>query len=505
MKQLFYILVLVVNSGFLKAQKAGVFYNEPHRPTIHFSPKEKWMNDPNGMVYYNGLYHLFYQYYPDSTVWGPMHWGHAVSKNMIEWQHQPIALFPDSLGYIFSGSAVVDINNTSGLGKKGKGPLVVIFTHHDPKGEKEGRSDYQVQSLAYSNDNGKTWSKYANNPVVKNPGIIDFRDPKVMWYEPNKEWIMTLAVKDRIYFYSSKNLIEWTKESEFGEKIGAHGGVWECPDLFLLDDEGKPVWVLIVNLNPGGPNQGSATQYFLGDFDGKTFLPSDTITRWLDYGPDEYAGVTWSNTGDRKIFFGWMSNWLYGQVVPTEKWRSAMTMPRELRMKRTEKGLLVASMPVKELSQIKSASVMGNDIHLLKEFKSADKIKELQLPCILNLSFEEAKDFSVRISNRQGEEVILGYDKTQNKYFIDRTRSGKINFHKEFAAKHFAPRFISDAKMNISLVIDVSSVELFADDGLTVMTEIFFPNLPYDQINFKSGDSILMKKFEYIKLKDIWK
>jgi fructan beta-fructosidase len=174
-------------------------------------------------------------------------------------------------------------------------------------------------------------------------------------------------------------------------------------------------------------------------------------------------------------------------------------------MKRTEKGLLVASMPVKELSQIKSASVMGNDIHLLKEFKSADKIKELQLPCILNLSFEEAKDFSVRISNRQGEEVILGYDKTQNKYFIDRTRSGKINFHKEFAAKHFAPRFISDAKMNISLVIDVSSVELFADDGLTVMTEIFFPNLPYDQINFKSGDSILMKKFEYIKLKDIWK
>lgn len=504
-KILFYIFVLLLNSIFITAQKAGVVYTEPHRPTVHFSPKEKWMNDPNGMVYHNGLYHLFYQYYPDSTVWGPMHWGYAVSKNIIEWQHRPIALFPDSLGYIFSGSAVVDINNTSGLGKNGKAPLVAIFTHHDPKGEKEGRDNYQVQSLAYSNDNGKTWSKYANNPVIRNPGIIDFRDPKVMWYEPDKKWIMTLAVRDRIYFYSSINLKEWTKESEFGETIGAHGGVWECPDLFSLDHEGKAVWVLIVNLNPGGPNQGSATQYFLGDFDGKIFTPSDTATRWLDYGPDEYAGVTWSNTGKRKIFLGWMSNWLYAQVVPTEKWRSAMTIPRELKMTNTVNGLFVASMPVKELSAIKTATVTAHDIHLSKEFTTIDKIKTLKLPCIINLSFEETKDFFFRLSNRQGEEVIIGFDKAQNNYFIDRTKSGKVAFHKDFAARHFAPRISSDPAMNISLVIDVSSVELFADDGLTVMTQIFFPNALYDQIDLRSNEDVILKKLEYIRLKNIWK
>lgn len=503
-KYLFYIFVFL-NSVLVNAQKTGITYNEPHRPEIHFSPREKWMNDPNGMVYNNGVYHLFYQYYPDSTVWGPMHWGHAVSKNMIEWQHRPIALFPDSLGYIFSGSAVIDINNTSGFGKNGKAPLVAIFTHHDPKGEKEGRNNFQVQSLAYSNDNGKTWSKYANNPVIKNPGIIDFRDPKVMWYEPNKKWIMTLAVKDRIYFYSSKNLKEWTKESEFGEKMGGHGGVWECPDLFLLDHDGKPVWVLVVNINPGGPNTGSATQYFLGNFNGNIFSPSDTITRWLDYGPDEYAGVTWSNTGDRKIFFGWMSNWLYAQVVPTEKWRSAMTVPRELSMRKTESGLFVASIPVKELSAIKSTPLIANDIRLSKEFKSAEEIKMLSLPCVVNLSSDDVKDFSLRLSNLQGEEVVIGYDKTQNKYFIDRTKSGKVNFYKEFAAKYFAPRFTSNPKIKISLVIDVSSVELFADDGLTVMTEIFFPNSPYDRIDFQSNDDLLIKKLEYIRLKNIWK
>ena len=276
-------------------------YNEPHRPQIHFSPKEKWMNDPNGMVYHNGTYHLFYQYYPDSTVWGPMHWGHATSNDLVHWQHQPVALYPDSLGYIFSGSAVVDSNNTSGFGKDGKAPLVAIFTHHDPKGEKNGTATFQNQSIAYSVDEGKTWVKYANNPVVKNPGIRDFRDPKVSWYEAGKKWIMTLATLDHITFFSSPNLKDWTKESEFGKEVGAHGGVWECPDLFPLDYNGQKIWILVVNINPGGPNGGSATQYFTGGFDGNKFIPYQTDTRWLDYGPDEYAGITWSNTGSKKI------------------------------------------------------------------------------------------------------------------------------------------------------------------------------------------------------------
>ena len=212
---LFSILIIQLHSAIIQAQQASITYNEPHRPRMHFSPKEKWMNDPNGMVYHKGVYHLFYQYYPDSTVWGPMHWGHAVSKNMVKWKHRPIALFPDSLGYIFSGSAVVDVSNTSGFGKNSKAPLVAIFTHHDPKGEKEKRNDFQYQSLAYSNDDGKTWIKYAGNPVLKNPGITDFRDPKVIWFENDKKWIMTLAVKDRIFFYSSPNLKDWAKENTF--------------------------------------------------------------------------------------------------------------------------------------------------------------------------------------------------------------------------------------------------------------------------------------------------
>jgi fructan beta-fructosidase len=327
-------------------------YNEPYRLQLHFSPPAHWMNDPNGMVYYKGVYHLFYQYYPDSTVWGPMHWGHATSTDLIHWQHQPIALYPDSSGYIFSGSAVVDSSNTSGFGKKGIVPLVAIFTHHDPKGEKAGTSTYQNQSLAYSLDEGKTWTKYAGNPVLKNPGIKDFRDPKVSWYEAGKKWIMTLATLDRITFYSSPNLKDWTKEREYGKDIGAHGGVWECPDLFPLQYNGETIWVLIININPGGPNGGSATQYFTGQFDGHTFTPTATDTRWLDYGPDEYAGVTWANFGNRKVFLGWMSNWQYADKVPTEKWRSAMTVPRDLSLDKVGDKYLLRSMPVPELNGV---------------------------------------------------------------------------------------------------------------------------------------------------------
>lgn len=501
MKRFIYILTILslLYSSQLNAQvKTG---DEMYRPKIHFSPKEKWMNDPNGMVYYKGVYHLFYQYYPGASVWGPMHWGHATSPDMIHWTHQPIALYPDSLGYIFSGSAVVDVNNTSGFGTKNKPPLVAIFTHHDPAGEKAGRNNYQYQSLAYSNDDGKSWTKYKNNPVLQNPGIADFRDPKVSWYEPQKKWVMTLAVKDHISFYSSKNLKDWKKESDFGEKIGAHGGVWECPDLFQLDHNGIKYWVLIVNLNPGGPNSGSATQYFIGDFNGKNFLPKSTDTKWLDYGPDEYAGVTWSNTGNRRIFFGWMSNWLYGQVVPTETWRSAMTMPRELRIVKTGNEMFVASRLAGEIEKIKLNPVVLNNVSLSKPFDLSTKAGMIKFPCLLNLSLDDIKDFSITISNDIGEELLIGYDKTNNQFFVDRTKSGRTDFNKEFAARHSAPRFTVSSKTNLSLLIDVSSVELFADDGLTVMTEIFFPSKPYNKVAVQSSENAVVKKLEYWKLK----
>ena len=500
---IFCVLIFLFGNGKAIAQsKQG--HDEIYRPQIHFSPAKNWMNDPNGLVYYKGVYHLFFQHHPYSNVWGPMHWGHAISKDMIHWKREPIALYPDSIGMIFSGSAVVDKNNTSGFGKNGKIPLVAIFTQHNAKGEKEGRNDFQNQSLAYSLDNGMTWTKYAGNPVLKNPGITDFRDPKVMWYQPEQKWIMTLATKDDISFYSSPDLKNWEKESEFGKEIGAHGGVWECPDLFQLNDNDSKVWVLIVNLNPGGPNGGSATQYFIGDFDGHNFSPFDKDTRWLDYGPDEYAGVTWSNTGERKIFLGWMSNWLYANKVPTERWRNAMTIPRELKLKHVGNKIFVASEPVKELSAIQSKPTVTKNISVSKKLNISGLTGNVKLPCRLNFTIDVLKNFSVVLSNEAGEKLTIGFDKKENRYFIDRTKSGNTNFQKDFAAVHTAPRLSNDGKMNISLIIDVSSVELFADDGLTVMTEIFFPTKAYDQIDIVSPENIKINKLEYVKLISTW-
>jgi fructan beta-fructosidase len=495
---------IAISALLVKSSSAQQLYKEMYRPQIHFSPKEKWTNDPNGMVYHNGIWHLFYQYYPDSTVWGPMHWGHATSKDLVRWQEQPIALYPDSLGYIFSGSAVVDKNNTSGLGKNGQAPLVAIFTHHDPRGEKEGRNNFQHQSIAYSLDNGKTWKKYAGNPVLKNPGITDFRDPKVMWYEPQKKWIMTLATKDRITFYSSPDLKNWTKESEFGAELGAHGGVWECPDLFTLDDNGKKVWVLIVNLNPGGPNGGSATQYFIGDFDGNKFTALHRDTRWLDYGPDEYAGITWSNTGNRKIFLGWMSNWLYANAVPTKTWRNAMTIPRELKLKRVGKEVFITQQPVAELNTIQLKPVVLQNVKVKNSFDVAGKTGKTALPARLDLSLIQPKSFSVILSNNAGEQVVIGYDNQKKEYFIDRTKSGNTGFQKDFAGRHVAPRISDKGNINCSLIIDVSSVELFADDGLTGMTSIFFPTSPFNNIHIESAEGIVIQKLSYSRLKSIW-
>ena len=250
------------------------FFKEPFRPQFHYSPPEKWMNDPNGLVYNDGVYHLFYQYYPADIVWGPMHWGHAISKDLIYWEHKPIALYPDEKGYIFSGSAVLDKDNTSGFGTNNKTPLVAAYTIHDINGERAGNNDFQTQGIAYSLDNGKTWTKYEGNPVLGNDGIKDFRDPKVFWHEGTRSWIMVLVAGEHAKFYRSSNLKEWSYLSEFGREQGAHGGVWECPDLFPLKIEGtdEEIWVLIISINPNAPNGGSGTQYFLGDFDGTSLL-----------------------------------------------------------------------------------------------------------------------------------------------------------------------------------------------------------------------------------------
>lgn len=466
---------------------------EPYRPVFHFSPKTNWMNDPNGMIYYKGIYHLFFQHYPASTVWGPMHWGHATSRDMVHWEEQSIKLYPDSLGYIFSGSTVLDKDNSSGLGHSGIPPLVAIFTHHHPGIEKSGSQEFQYQSLAYSTDEGTTWTKYKDNPVLKNPGMRDFRDPKVSWYAPAKKWIMTLAAGDRILFYSSRDLKAWALESEFGSSLGAHGGVWECPDLFTLKHRGKKVWVLLVSIGSGGPNGGSATQYFIGHFDGKSFIPSDTTTRFIDYGTDNYAGVTFSNTGSRKIFMGWMSNWQYAQDVPTVNWRSAMTIPRDLFIKKINDKIYVASLPVKEFASRLKDPVTLNHISIMGRYDLNQKINSPTTIFTLKISDAEPRDFVIVLANEAGEEIRIGYDPTSNRYFIDRTRSGKIDFKPEFGKIHYAPRTTS-GPIQLTLLVDEASIELFSDDGVSVMTDIFFPNQPMNKLYVQSRQGIKIKK-----------
>lgn len=480
---------------FLKAQNRPA---ESLRPQIHFTPQKGWMNDPNGMVYYKGWYHLFFQHNPNSTVWGPMHWGHAVSKDLIHWEEQKIALYPDRLGTIFSGSAVIDKENAAGFGKNA---MIAIYTSHNHILEQEGVDTFQTQSIAYSLDEGETWIKYKNNPVLRNPGNRDFRDPKVFWFTPERKWVMSLAVRDHIEFYASSDLKSWKKTGEFGKSVGAHGGVWECPDLVSFELEEKQVWVLIVNLNPGGPNGGSASQYFTGEFDGSTFKPFDEQVRWLDYGPDEYAGVTWNNTGDRNIFLGWMSNWRYANVVPTKKWRSSMTIARELSLGKIAGQYFVKSQPVAALDRTMLLSYKATNVPG-KSFNVTSKAGKLSGALKLDLSLSAALDFSITLSNGLAEKTIIGFDAAADRYFIDRTQSGMVSFDKGFAGRFTAPRFTDNPQIKLTLVIDRTSVELFADDGLTTMTCIFFPKKNYDDIAIQSSQGQVIRNISVWRPKE---
>ncbi len=496
------VAAMLCMSSVAHAQKVN--YKEKYRPQFHFSPPAKWMNDPNGMVYYKGEYHLFYQHYPDSTVWGPMHWGHAISKDLVRWQHMPIAIYPDSLGLIFSGSVVVDKNNTSGLQKGKESPLVALYTYHDLKKEKAGvEMDFQYQGMAYSLDKGRTWTKYANNPVIKNNGVKDFRDPKVLWHEASKHWVMVLAVADRIDFYTSKNLKEWQYSSSFGKEEGSHGGVWECPDLIEMNIEGSKTkkWVLIVSIGNGGPNGGSATQYFVGDFNGANFKNDnnkETIL-WLDYGPDDYAGVTWSNTGNQKLFIGWMSNWNYAQVVPTKSWRSAMTLPRELQLKNTSAGNRLFSSPAKNLEKLRLQK------HFVSKYKPnmTNGLNEYILS--FNLSQSTATSFGVSFLNHKNEILKVGYDKTNNQFYIDRSKAGDNSFSQSFPGKSTAPRLLKNHIVKLHVFIDHSSVELFADDGSVVLTSVFFPKETLYQAQlYNEGGNALLEGASLYSLKSIW-
>lgn len=527
MKRIFYVFTLLgfsvtvflsCNSGGNnnKSGENGItgYYLEKYRPQFHFSPETGWMNDPNGLFFFGGEYHLFYQYYPDSTVWGPMHWGHAVSTDLVHWTHLPIALFPDSLGYIFSGSAVVDTYNTSGLGDGNFPPVVAVFTYHDTKAERSGSDSFQSQGIAFSTDKGRTWTKYSGNPVLLNPGKRDFRDPKVFWHKETGKWIMILAVHDRVQIYSSTDLKSWSFESEFGEKAGAHGGVWECPDLFSMMVEGseKEKWVMLVSINPGGPNGGSATQYFTGQFDGHNFIPDVTAEKWIDHGTDNYAGVTWSGIPDddgRRLFIGWMSNWHYATVVPASVWRSAMTIPRELSLISENGNYIVISRPVDELRILRKSSetlaLSESDEPGQKEIPfKGNKLNCCELMIDLVIPSGYTDSLGMIFANDAGDEFIVGYSVTRKQIFIDRTRPGDVDFSERFAGIASAQYDAGD-KISMHLFLDASSAELFIDGGKLVMTSLFFPTENFTELRFFSGDvNTFPEKIDYYELGSIW-
>jgi levanase/fructan beta-fructosidase len=473
------------------------------RPAFHFTPEENWMNDPNGMFFLNGTYHLFFQYYPDGNTWGPMHWGHATSKDLIKWEEKPIALAPDEQGYIFSGSAVVDTENTSGFGDGKTPPVIAMFTYHDPKGEEEGRDDYQTQAIAYSLDEGKTFTKYEGNPVIENPGIRDFRDPKITRDEVHDQWVMVLSANDQTMFYTSQNLKDWKLVSEFGRGIGAHGGVWECPDFIHMKVEGsdQKKWVLIQSLNPGGFNGGSGTQYFVGEFDGKTFTLDESMkdlsedhNYWLDFGKDNYAGVTWTNIPEedgRHLFMGWMSNWQYANEVPTETWRSAMTIARELKLTKTGETYRIVSTPVAELQKYKGQKFTKNSIAVEGKTQIANS-EDIDLSqSVISFEIEDLKDQEYHFSLTSGGDDVLkfGYDHKAEKFYIDRSNSGLTGFNENFGDKiSTAPRLSDDSNLEVKAVLDNMSIELFFDNGKTVMTEIFFPEQPINSFTAEGND-----------------
>jgi len=506
-KNLFFILILMMSScNITKTSDKKVLSNEQlYRPNFHFTPKNGWMNDPNGMFFHKGSYHLYFQHYPNDNVWGPMHWGHATSTDMITWKEQKIALYPDNMGYIFSGSAVVDVHNTSGFGSLKNPPIVAMFTYHDAVKEKSGATDYQSQAIAYSLDDGMTWTKFKGNPVIKNSGIKDFRDPKMTWDSIHKQWIMVLAADVETKIYRSSNLIDWELASSFGKNLGVHGAPWECPDFFPVKVEGsnKMKWVLLQSINPGGPNGGSATQYFVGDFDGKTFTLDDSFAQdlknfeglWIDYGKDNYAGVTWSNIPDsdgRKLFIGWMSNWEYANKVPTKKWRSAMTIPRELKLINIDGYYRIVSLPVKELDKYISKTIKKDLLIINKETvivdKSAVDMSRLDIRFTMNGLKEDNYDFI--LSNKENNAIHFGINKKDKCFYVDRKNVSQTKFSDEFAKKISKAPIASDFNsIEVRIIVDKTSIEVFYDNGKTVMTEIYFSDKPMETFSIAKANA----------------
>ena len=423
---------------------------EKYRPLYHHTPKRGWMNDPNGMFYMDGVWHLFYQYNPYGSMWGNMHWGHSSSTDLVHWKDEGVALAPDAWGTMFSGSCVTDNGN-----------IVAMYTTSRPT---PFGGDVQAQCIAFSKDNGKTFRKYEGNPVLT-AEEKDFRDPRPFWNEDIKAWNLILAVGQEMRIYSSPDLKEWKYESSFGKEYGCHGGVWECPDLFPIGQPKK--WVLICNINPGGPFGGSATQYFVGQFDGHKFTCEHQDTRWMDYGKDHYATVSFCNAPDnRRTVMAWMSNWQYANQVPTMQFRSANSVPRDLGMFEYKGEFYVSVVPSKEMLSLRG-----------------DKAKQPTEAC--EIVVDVKKQAEIVLSNAKGEQIIMRYDAAKQTFSMDRTRSGDVSFSADFPCVTEAPTYGTVKQLRI--FIDRCSVEAFDAEGKMAMTNLVFPTEPYNNIKVTGG------------------
>ena len=432
---------------------------EQYRPVYHHTPAYGWMNDPNGMFYKDGVWNLYFQHNPYGSQWENMTWGHSTSTDLVHWKFQGDSVQPDAFGTVFSGSAVVDKENTSGFGK---GAVIALYT---------SAGESQTQSMVYSTDNGKTFTKYEGNPVITS-NVPDFRDPHMFWNEDIKKWNMILAAGQHMEIYTSDNLKDWKLESSFGEKYGNHGGVWECPDLMKMKVRGtdKEKWMLICNINPGGPFGGSATQYFIGDFDGHKFTceSKPEVTKWMDYGKDHYATVTFDNApAGRRVAIAWMCNWQYANQVPTLQYRSGNSIPRDLGLFEYKGETYCSVVPSPEMTAARS--------------KKATKSLSESCEMVVNLK----GNATITLSNDKGEKVVMLYDAKAETFSMDRTKSGKMDFSNDFAATTKAPTYGKISQLRI--FIDRSSIEAFDAEGKMAMTNLVFPTEPYNKVTVKGG------------------
>lgn len=493
---------------------------EIFRPVYHHTPAYGWMNDANGLVFKDGEYHLYFQYNPYGSVWGNMHWGHSVSRDLVHWQHLPVAIERDTMGHIFSGSCVVDARNDAGTGTNN---IIAFYTSH--RNMQPGHQR-QVQCMAYSSDNGRTFTKYEGNPIITPfDGLEDFRDPKVFWYAPQEKWVMIVSADKNMRFYESRNLKDWTYMSEWGEGYGPQPNQFECPDFIQLPVDGdkqRMKWVMIVNINPGFVYGGSGTMYFVGDFDGHRFT-CDTkpdCVKWLDWGKDHYATVCFSNTGERTIAVPWMSNWQYANLTPSKgQYRSANALPRELNLYTAADGqLLLSAAPVKELSSLRGKEEKIGDFNLGE--KSVEHVAdngafELQF----QLQPAAKGRTGVELSNAEGEKTVIYFDAENGRVVMDRAESGIVDFGKDiephqletsssrracvdgllhfvndFAHATWAPVSDITAVHEVRIFADRSSIELFVDGGRVAMTNLVFPTKPYDRLRFFSDEKAQVKQ-----------